>query len=641
MQKKSLSPRNGVTLVTGIVARISDCANQKDVSLEDQQDHGRAVSMEYFTGPTEFRLISTKGKGERLDRPELLEIEEMLQTRELDLLICEDIGRLVRGADAVRLCGIAVDNGTRVIVPHDCVDTWEATWEEDVLAACRDHVSYNAHTSRRLKMKLMNRFAKFGGAMARPIFGYVVPVGARTYDDWLIDPDAMAIIVEWFRRLRADPNCSAVADWLNASGVPVGRFCRSPIWTGAMVRRLSKNPLLKGLPERGRKHTIKHHQSGRRISVPNPQGATVRACPHLLIIPPEEFDEVNHLLDAAHRNRGRKFGSGVPDVGSRKQSRFPGQSACCAYCGRVYVWGANGMPGHLQCNGSRQWKCWNSVGFSGALSTRKIMECLRTELFEVEGFADQYRAMIASAGQSMSHGEDERRELERRLGEIAQEKSNLVAAIKHAPASATLLTALSELEAEEETINRRLRLIDAQKSSRIRLPDSVKELRAAFTGAFEGLALDSFEFARCLRPIIRTFHVSLVQLLDGGPLLPRAHVTLDFCGIVPGARSGSIERSFDIDLFTPPKREIIRPRVMAMNRPGTTTSAIAAECGVSPLRVQEAVLLATMMAEQGRASPYVVVTEPPSKAGRLSRHLHPRYRFEPLPGYPFPPTASS
>lgn len=202
VQKKSLTPRNGHTLVTGIIARISGSAGQKDVSLEDQEDHGRAESAAYYNGPTEFRLIATKGKGERLDRPELLEIEEMLRTRELDLLICEDIGRLIRGTEAVRLCGIAVDNGTRVIVPHDCIDTAEETWEEDVIGACRDHVSHNAHTSRRLKKKLMRRFERSGGAMARPIFGYVVPHEAKTYDDWLIDPAAAAVIVQWFRRLR-------------------------------------------------------------------------------------------------------------------------------------------------------------------------------------------------------------------------------------------------------------------------------------------------------------------------------------------------------------------------------------------------------------------------------------------------------
>ncbi|OAI53253.1 hypothetical protein AYO44_04280 [Planctomycetaceae bacterium SCGC AG-212-F19] len=74
-------------------------------------------------GPEQF------GEGEQLDRPELAEIEAMLRSRELDLLICEDISRLTRSVEAVRLSGIAVDHGTRVISPNDCVDTAEENWE--------------------------------------------------------------------------------------------------------------------------------------------------------------------------------------------------------------------------------------------------------------------------------------------------------------------------------------------------------------------------------------------------------------------------------------------------------------------------------------------------------------------------------
>ena len=133
---------------------ISGCPGQKELSLEDQADHARQFVTEMTSGPTEYRVIATKGKGERLDRPELIEIEKMLRTRELDLLLVEDIGRLIRGAAAMRLCGVGVDHGVRVISMNDGLDTDDDTWEEDVLSACRDHVGHNVHASRRLKQKL-------------------------------------------------------------------------------------------------------------------------------------------------------------------------------------------------------------------------------------------------------------------------------------------------------------------------------------------------------------------------------------------------------------------------------------------------------------------------------------------------------
>jgi site-specific DNA recombinase len=208
---EDLMPRNGHTLVVGIVARISGCQNQKEISLDDQEDHGKKVVAELYSGPAEYRLIATKGKGERLDRPELAEIEAMIRSRELDLLIMEDIGRLVRGGEAARLCGIGVDHGVRVISPNDCVDTVEDTWEPDALEACKDHVAHNVHTSKRLKHKLMNRFKKFGGATAREIPGYVKPPKEQTDDG---TPPEARTYTEWLKGRKSrskDPVRSAIA----------------------------------------------------------------------------------------------------------------------------------------------------------------------------------------------------------------------------------------------------------------------------------------------------------------------------------------------------------------------------------------------------------------------------------------------
>jgi hypothetical protein len=112
----ALVPRNGHTLVVGIVARISGCQNQTEASLEDQIDDAKQVVAErYDGGDIEYREICTKGNGEDAERPELAEVEAMLRSRELDLLVAEDLGRIVRGTGAADLCAIAVDHGTRVI----------------------------------------------------------------------------------------------------------------------------------------------------------------------------------------------------------------------------------------------------------------------------------------------------------------------------------------------------------------------------------------------------------------------------------------------------------------------------------------------------------------------------------------------
>jgi len=61
----TLLPRNGHTLVVGIVARISGCANQKELSIEDQIDHLKALVEEMYDGPVEYVIIATVGKAKR------------------------------------------------------------------------------------------------------------------------------------------------------------------------------------------------------------------------------------------------------------------------------------------------------------------------------------------------------------------------------------------------------------------------------------------------------------------------------------------------------------------------------------------------------------------------------------------------
>ena len=101
--------------------------------------------------------------------------------------------------------------------------------------------------------------------------------------------------------------------------------------------------------------------------MPNPKGPNFRDCPHLAHVDPVEFDEVNALLKAKNDKYHRKPVNGTIPCGSvsRKRTVFPGQHACCWYCGWHYVWGGNGVTENLMCSASREWHCWNSFGFDG------------------------------------------------------------------------------------------------------------------------------------------------------------------------------------------------------------------------------------------------------------------------------------
>jgi site-specific DNA recombinase len=638
-----LFPRNGHTLVAGIAARISGCQNQKELSLDDQVDHGKQIVADIYSGPVDYRVVATKGKGERLDRPELAEIEDMLRARELDLLVVEDLGRMVRGTEAVRLCGIAVDHGTRVLAPNDCLDTAEDTWEEDAISACRDHVGHNAHTSKRLKQKLMNRFKKFGGATALPIFGYIKPPGAKTYDDWQKEPAAVPIYTEWLRLLRETLNCSLVADWLNREGIRPGKHCRRTTWTGAMVRRIAANPILMGMPSRGSKHTVKHNESGRRKSVKNPKGAQYRECPHLAFWIESDWREINDALNERNRHFRR-----TPINGSdpllhvpRKRTRFPGQHARCWYCGRHYVWGANGMKEHLQCNGSREWRCWNSFGFHGALAVQKLTGLITGSLYALDGFDQQFRELV-SQEQQTGRGDLALRWEKLRRGDmaLASEKENLLNAIASYGPRPMFEQKLAAIEANERGLAKERWELERLGKRNLTLPASVLELRELLEEKFVRLGIDSPEFGQLMRYIVPEFYIYLVRLCDGGHLLPRARVRLNLGGAIPDIKCVAglapiLTRELNVDLFDPPQREQVRVEAARLEALGLKQREIAKRLPGEPTQtaVQRALGLQRLMDQRGLESPYVVLQQPPEDYSKLRRHQNRKYRFEPLSGF--------
>ena len=124
----------------------------------------------------------------------------------------------------------------------------------------------------------MLRFKRKGAATPCPIAGYIKPEGAETYHDWYVNETARPIVLDASELLREQLNCSAVADYFNRVKFPVGPYCRNDEWDGAMVRRYFRNPILKGKPERGNMHSVKHHETGRRRSIKNPKARSRSRC---------------------------------------------------------------------------------------------------------------------------------------------------------------------------------------------------------------------------------------------------------------------------------------------------------------------------------------------------------------------------
>jgi len=654
MSKRSneeLVPRDGHTLRVLIICRISGCQKQKELSLEDQEDNAKERAAELYSGPIEYRVISTTAKGESLDRPELEQIEEAIRSGEYDLIIIDDLSRLIRGGEAARLLGIGVDHGTRTICIQDAIDTVESTWEEDALNACSENVAHNERTSRRIKQKTMNRFKKTGETPRRPIAGICAPVGATSCAEWTKIEKWDKCIDEGRQRLLRELNFNDVADDFNSAGFPVGPRCRQKQWDGVLVKAFFSNPLLMGVARRGVMHTIKYNEAGRRKSVRNPQGPTFYDCPQLKRMSREEFEELQTLFkqnaEAYKRTSDERDRSrlNVP----RKSTRFPGQFARCWYCGRRSYWGGNGLTHNLMCNGARSWRCWNSFGYNGAIATQNVVDCILQELEVLQGFDDQYRAMIDAALEGNTPDIERRwQQLRKDERQLVTETANVQDAMRAFGGKPMVLAMIEKVEEQERTLAAERRALERLGQRRLALPESLDVLRGMLRDEFAGAAHDSPEFGNLLQKVVASFHVYLVRLCDGGGLLPRAKVTLALDGIVPDLKhvfggDGLLRRDVTIDLFVPPERARIRERAAefaAQDFGPKAIAALIAREGVerpTSTAVQRALKLQRLMLSQGLTSPYVLITEPPEGYTRMRRHKHARYRFEPVEGYVPPP----
>ncbi len=640
-------PRNGHTLVVGIVARISGGQNQKELSLEDQVDHAKAEIAEIYQGKVEYRVISTTGKGERLDRPELADIETLIRSRELDLLVAEDLGRIVRGTEASWLCGIAVDHRTRVIVPNDGIDTCDPAWEEDVISACRDHVGHNLHTSKRLKHKLMNRFRKHGQAMAREIFGYVVPDDATSYWDWKKDESATPIFLEWFQRLKDGANYSIVADWLNANNIPMGPYARSRrSWDGATVRRLTNNPLLKGMPGRGFKKSVKHHETGRRVSVRNPDGPVLIDCPHLTHVPPDLWDEVNNLMATRNKDMGRKPVNGQdPRKGvAKKRTVWPGQHLTCGICGRIYYWGGHGVTEHMMCRGSHEYRCWNGATFNGIEAGKILLKAILERIASLDGFDETLMSKVHERIESRSSKrEDEIRKINDELKHLEKQQGNLIDAISQIGITEAFKKRLDELGADQKKAQYHLERLRNNQDASLKLPTMAEIKERA--GRILGSAVTSDpSFCSVMHQLVPRLVVFPYQLCDGGAIVLRARVSLDLVPLFENHAwaiddDKGLRIDFVVDLFERPQRAALMNDVLHLKAQGLTERQIASQLRITQPAVQNAMALYRKMQQMGLSDPYVELTNPPEGDSKLKRHLNPRYRFEPLDGDTMGPLA--
>jgi len=633
-----LAPRQGRPLNVLAICRIST-EHQDKKSLDDQEALLRRFVAEHYDGPVRWTVIAGRGSGEYLDRKELAEAEELIESRTLDLVIAEDLARLCRRVKAYEICEIAQDFGTRLIAVNDHVDTARDDWHLGSLFSVFRHESYTRDTGKRIRRTLRNRFTQ-GGVVQSVIYGYVKPPGAKTDADLRKDEAAGPIYDAWFRMLEGGASYSEVADWLNAQGIRPGPACRSVRWDVARVRGATLNPILKGVRVRNKKMSQRVNKTGRPRSVDAPAEERLeRQVPHLAFIEAGRYDRVVALL--ARRNakyrRTNKGGADPRKDVPKKRTAFPGQHLTCGVCGRPYYFGGHGRKSHMMCSGSRLYSCWNGVTVDGCLAAAKIGAAVLAEVMALPEFDPVFLRMVREEADYI-HTEDDRQvgELHCQATAVGQQIDKITAALAELADSRALIAKLRSLEAERDRLAAERQELERVPRAAVEVPP-MDRIRALAAEAFEDLARGSPEAGRLARRLIPRLEVRPYRLCDGGTPVLRAHLTLDLAPLIPDARVlegriGVLRHELVVDLFDMPQRAAYRERVIALRAKGMTEREVALELGLTVTAAQRAASPDRLMEKLGLAGPDVLLTEPPPDQDRMRRHKHTRFRFEPGPG---------
>lgn len=631
----AIQAKNGHVLKVIRIARIST-PNQDELSLEDQLALLEQYVKWMYDGPVEYSDLATQGSGEELDREELKQLEELIETGRYDLVICEDLGRICRRLHAIIICELCEDSDTRLIAINDRVDTSDEGWRDGAFISSWHHERSNKDTSNRIKRSLRNRFLN-GAILVDPGPLYVVPEHAKHIDDVSKNPEAIELVEKIISMLEQGSCYSEIADWLNEIHFPVGGQSKKSQWNGKLLKERFLDTRLKGVEEWNNKKSVRNNKSGsRRSKDAETEEILRRKVPHLAYIKVERFDRLKKLLTEKNK-RSRRTDERSSDPLRRKAKKrtpFPGQSLNCGICGRMFVFGGHGQKQHLMCDGARQYHCWNGITVDGPLAAQKISEAILNEYESLPEFDHCFLKLVnEEADKADKFRQNELSLLKQDLRKCEREIENYLQFIATGSSNA-VREKLATVENLRLELLKKVQALESTPSDRIEIP-SVEELKSlAFDELKKGISF-SWEFNKALRRIIPKIVVFPYRLIDGGRIVFRAKFHVQLGGLLTNQRTNEslkipLTRELTVDLFNPPQREAYRNEVTSL-REFLIEKDVAKQLGITITAASRAYSLQKKMDDLGVVDPYQPVTEPPEDFTKLRRHHHKRYDFQPLP----------
>ena len=616
------------------VARIST-ENQDTLSLDDQEVFFRKwLDKEYGPDNYDLIVIAHQGSGQILDNVEFLKVCELVSTGEYDLVIAEDLSRIIRRMQAVIFCEEAEALGTRVVGIGDPVDTSKEGWEYAAVFSSLKNRAFCKDTARRIRRTLRNRFTN-GGIVMCLQYGYIKPHPGASDDQVQKDPEAVDIYETWFSMLETGATYAEVVRWLESKNIPTGPYCTSEKWTGAMVKRLTYNPILKGERERNNK-MVRRKYNGRPECINAPaEELLIRKVPHLAFFEPDRWDRLIRMLDERNKKYQRSpERKNDPRAGTpKKQTRWPGQHLRCGVCGRLYVHGGHGKKERMMCNGAREYTCWNSMTVDSMTVANAVASDIR-ELIRAlpsfdEAWVNEYQAQRSSLlkvqGTELKNVNAELVKKERAL-------ENLIGGLAELGSSPMVLEKIRSAESSLQLLKDRAYQLEQASSESVALP-SLEEIIEVSDQSFDNIVVADQEFGRMMKSVVTEFFVLPYRLADGGHVRPKITYRANLASLVDHTDLELLQFDRLVDLTDTPRRLHHMDDVVRMVDSGMKHADVAAELGIFKTEVSYAMRLYRCMQDLGTGVPWVPVTKSDQVFDYFKRVRNDQFTFKPLVGF--------
>jgi DNA invertase Pin-like site-specific DNA recombinase len=636
---------NGIVHAIGVVRISTD--NQREESLEAQKVVCQRVARQAIGAQPEWTWVSSRGSGEHLDRPELEEIERLVGSGRHQLLVAENLDRIMRDAGVIQLLKRCVAAGVRVIT-NNGFDTQSPQWR--LLGSIQAAVSEEEQekTSTRIKRQWPQEFMN-GGCLGTIPWGYLYdpPDGsAGSKNDMHLrkDPRLEPVFIEIVDRLFQGASYADVARWLEQRQISVPGKTNGP-WEPHMVARLVREPIRAGIRVFGRTETVKDLMTGKRIPRPTKKPPLTREVDHLRMIPPERHEALLAMLDDrnAHLRLARNRASG-----RRPRSRkriYPSQVTTCAICGSLYscagssgsIQGASPLERRrLTCGGKRQKRCW----VAAFLHAPKLLDALFRGLVataeERLGDPARLRAMVGEELADLQgswRGAVEAARAE--CGRLEQGQARLIEAAEktNGPVDA-LASRIAAIDSEVRSAKASLLRLESNPPTTVEVPsaDEVSRMLTELRSGFD--PEDGLTVAK-LRRVVPRMTAYPFRLIGGTSLFVFVLAEVDlsvFCRPADSAvLRAEVLKNVWLPAFETPRPVALLNGVREGLARGLSPTAISVELGANLGTIRESIRLLDEMERLGLPSPFVPATDPAELSGNG------RYRRDPtlvpVPGH--------